>query len=818
MRRSTFVVALRTIRLVGLVLLSASCGDATSSLQFATWKSQGGGYTSPEGGSGTSNNSGSGGASHDPHGGSGRAPSGAPEGVDASIPRPSTTTLYLPTDAALRRVLCPLTFTFQGSAGVSKVRVAGEWQGFDLTTAQTMAGPSNTGAFTATVELPPGLWGYKLIYEEAGQDHWGLDPAQGRRKYVGGIENSAVKVSDCRRPTLTVVTSEANRIAAGAGTYRASLAFRDGLGGTGADPLGFTAVLDHEGTREDLDASRVDVDDLGNVMVALDNLEDGKYRVTVRGKSRGGPLSDPLRLVFWIESEAFSWRDALLYMVMTDRYRDGDPSNNLTSPTPGADPRGDFMGGDLEGVRRSIADGTFDKLGVRALWLTPFATNPEGAYMASDNEHRVTGYHGYWPVKAREVDPRLGGAQALTAMVTEAHRHGIRVLSDFVAHHVHRDHEYIAAHPEWFQQGCVCGSPGCDFTAHAQDCLFADYLPRIDYIVPEASQAFVSDAIYWLDDFDLDGLRIDAVKHVPELATRNVAAEVRETFEASGTRMFLMGETAMGWNDCGDPCNDENYNTISRYIGPLGLDGQFDFVLYHGVSYRTFAYGDTGMMHADYWFNHGVAKYPKDAIMTPYLGSHDTSRFGTLADYRGQDTTHDRAIPDNQWIHVASAPRNPEPYRRARVALSWLLALPGAPLLYYGDEYGQWGGADPNNRLFWRTETALDPSERATLNYVRKLGSARKNTLPLRRGAYVSLGATDDTLTFGRLVAPGQAAIVGITRATSPETVTVAATDKLGLAPQSVLHDALGGPDATVDSSGTLRVAIPAGGAVMLAP
>ena len=62
-----------------------------------------------------------------------------------------------------------------------------------------------------------------------------------------------------------------------------------------------------------------------------------------------------------------------------------------------------------------------------------------------------------------------------------------------------------------------------------------------------------------------------------------------------------MGETAMGWSDCADPCNDENYGTISRYIGPFGLDGQFDFVLYHGVSYRTFAYGDKGMLHADYW-------------------------------------------------------------------------------------------------------------------------------------------------------------------------------------------------------------------------
>ena len=187
----------------------------------------------------------------------------------------------------------------------------------------------------------------------------------------------------------------------------------------------------------------------------------------------------------------------------------------------------------------------------------------------------------------------------------------------------------------------------------------------------------------------LAGLADGKLKHVEEVATRNLAAEVREAFEPAGTRYFLMGETAMGWSDCPDPCNDESYGTISRYIGPLGLDGQLDFVLYHGVSTLTFAHGDKGMLHADYWFTHGLSKYPSEAIMTPYIGSHDTPRFATLADCRGQDPAHDRGIPNNQWDTIAGAPGDAEPYKRARIGLAWLLNLPGAPLLYYGDEYGQ---------------------------------------------------------------------------------------------------------------------------------
>jgi neopullulanase len=337
----------------------------------------------------------------------------------------------------------------------------------------------------------------------------------------------------------------------------------------------------------------------------------------------------------------------------------------------------------------------------------------------------------------------------------------------------------------------------------------------------EASQAFVDDAIWWLDTFDLDGLRVDAVKHVPEAATRNVAAEVREQLEKAGTRYFLMGETAMGWDDCDGQqsgCNAQNYETIARYIGPFGLDGQFDFVLYHGVSYRTFAYSDKGMIHADYWTNHGQNRWPQGAVMTPYIGSHDTPRFVSLADYRGQDAAHDRGIPNNQWNDIAQAPNDAEPYRRARVAQAWVLGLPGAPLLYYGDEYGQWGGADPNNRLVWRPEASLSADESATLAFVRKVGTAKQNIAALRRGKYVQVyGSSEDTLVYGRSIAPGQSALVGITRLGTAQTVMIDASN-VGFAQGTTLKDAVGGPNVVVGAGGQTSVTIPAGGAVILAP
>ena len=712
--------------------------------------------------------------------------------------------------------VCPTTFRFTPTIALDNPRIAGEWHGFDLATATPLQGPTPGAEHTAVIDLAPGLHAYKIVYDANNQTEWIFDPEQGRRKYVGGEENSAMLVPDCNLPSLVVTASQSERPSPGQGSYHAVLAYHDAIDESGPAPADFVLTQLEGEVETALPASSYTVADDGQVTIDLTSLSDGKTTLLVRAATQSGRLGEPLRLVFWIEAEDFDWRDAIIYMVVTDRFANGDASND-PDPTPGADPRGDWQGGDLEGVRQAIANGTLDELGVRAIWLTPFNTNPDAAYLASDGQTQVTGYHGYWPTRAREVDPRLGGAAALEAMVAEAHDHGIRVLMDFVVNHVHEAHEYVAQHPDWFRTGCVCGTPGCDWTGHALDCMFRDYMPDIDHTVPEANAQFVDDAVWWVERFDLDGLRVDAVKHVEEVATRNLAAAVREGFEAAGTRYFLMGETAMGWNDCADPCNDDNYGTIAKYVGPHGLDGQFDFVLYHGVSYRTFAYGDNGMLHADYWLQHGLSKWPAGAIMTPYIGSHDTPRFTSLADYRGQDGAHDRSIPSNQWSNTAVAPSDAEPYRRTRIGMSWVLLLPGAPLLYYGDEYGQWGGADPNNRMMWSDPASVGGDETTTLLHVRRLGQARRELVALRRGDYLSLFASDDTLVFARAIQNGPAAVVGLTRLPAGDTVNVSVAS-LGINSGTVLADRMGGPDVTVSGGGTATFTIPGSGAVVLAP
>jgi len=804
MRVANTIASTAVLLAAGFLLLGCSCGSSPSD-DDPVGGFGGAGADGGNGGSGNSNSGGSGGQAGDSGPDDDVHDDGIPDDVNPDDPDN-------PDEPVNPPFTCPVTFRYKASGPITSVVVAGEWQGFNTATAPSLI-LDGTGFYVATVQLTPGLHAYKYVVN----GDWQFDEAQPRRKYVGSpaVENSAVKVADCRLPTWHVQSSKASSPVAGVGKYDAVLHYVDGAAGEGPDVDGFVFTLEHNGVTKLFPGSAVSTDGEGNSTVALTGLAKGKYRLIATPKTMDGQVGEPLRLVFWIEDEEFSWKDALIYMVLTDRYRDGDPGNNA-APTPGADPRGDWQGGDLKGVRDSIADGTLDALGIRAIWLTPFQTNPTGAYKAADGYHGVTGYHGYWPIKAREVDPRIGDAAALRDLVKVAHEHGIRILQDFVLNHVHEQHEYVSAHPSWFRTGCVCGTSGCDWTEKALECMFADYMPDINHSVPEANAAFVADAVWWMDEFDLDGLRVDAVKHVEESATRNLAAEVRETFEAAGTRVFLMGETAMGWND-GD--NSENYGTISKYIGPFGLDGQFDFVLYHGVSYRTFANEEKGMIHADYWVKDGLMNYPADAIMTPYIGSHDEPRFVTRAD------PANNAKAGNQWDDIAGAPSSSLPFERARVGFAWLMNLPGAPLLYYGDEYGQWGGADPNNRLLWKPESSLNADETATLSFVRKLGTVRKDVLALRRGTYFSLqdyvpaSQREDTLVFGRKLPAGKSAVVGISRSNTPQTIANIAVDAgtLGFSNGTVLKDYLGGTGVTV-VGGYIAITVPAKGAVVLAP
>lgn len=687
---------------------------------------------------------------------------------------------------------CKTTFRYKTTKAVKKVQVAGDW---DWDKPEDLE--LKTGEFVLNKTLSAGLHCYKFIVD----DKWILDPGHAYRAWCEGVENSGKRVPDCTRPVWRI-NGEVKRTTDG---LSAEVLLWRGSGNAAPKEVAVSVRKDFKSTAVEK-AWRPSNE---SVVLDLSGLSAGKHTVVLEATMADGSKAEPLLLPFWVEASPFLWKDGLIYLAMVDRFVDGDSKNN-----PTADPKvaagATWQGGDLAGVIKQIEAGWFEKLGVSAIWLTPVATVANKTHEGSDAGKIVSGYHGYWPIKARAVDPRFGTAEELEKLVAAAHGRGIRVLMDLVLNHVHSDHELYKSNPKWFRDGCVCGTQGCDWTEKALSCVFAPYMPDIDWSKNDASEHLLTDALWWLERFDLDGARVDAVKHIETSASFNLVARVREKFEKAGTDYFLTGETAMGWSGDTLADNKEQYGTINKYMGPFGVDGQFDFVLYHAVVDRVFAHDEKGMIHLDVWTGHSQTQYAAGAVMTPYVGSHDTARFLSRADYRGQ-TGHDKAVAGNKWTDEALpvVPEEDEPYGRSRLAMCWLLTIPGAPLLYMGDEYGAFGGKDPDNRHMWRGDKSLSARESALLAAIRKLGKLRRTEPSLRRGTYKSMGSTENVMKFVR-AADGAKPVVVVLNKGGTTAKVVVDTAGAGL-DVGVIQEVLGlGAKIGTPVSGGIDVEIPA--------
>ena len=631
------------------------------------------------------------------------------------------------------------TFTHYSQTSLNSVEVVGEWDGWIRHNLTNL-----NGIYSIDLDIDEGFYCYKLIIDEI---DWVLDPSNGYRKYCDGILNSGIIVGNFSNPKMSIA-SESEEL------LNLKLNYSAGIEGSEISQLEVYLMNNFERQNISYIWNEEDWSIDINVNFSLNSFEYGKYTLNVQAFDSEGRVSNKISYPFWFEESSFDWNGALVYMIMTDRFVNGNISNDPSS-IPDVSQGADWVGGDFAGVISMLESSYFEELGVSALWLTPFNRGAEGSFIASDNEHRVSGYHGYWPVKSRDVDSRLGTEDELKELIVLAHSKGIRILNDFVINHVHEDHEYYQTNPDWFRDGCVLGTSGCDWTERALDGVFSSYMPDVNWQNPEASEKFLEDAIWWQKEYDLDGSRIDAVKHVEPSSISNLVVKFNEELENSLTDYYLLGETAMGWTGDNIVDNLPQYNAINQYMGEGGLDGQGDFVLYHAVVDNVFRYGSKDFSHLDYWTLQSQENYVEGSIMTPYLGSHDTSRLISRLDDGGNN-------PDNKWVEqsLPQQPASSQPYIESKIAFSWLLTIPGAPVLYMGDEYGEYGGSDPDNRHSFRRGDQLNSNELQLASFVQELGNIRQQSNDLQEGTYRSIFSDETLLIFARETANSEAVVL----------------------------------------------------------
>jgi len=461
------------------------------------------------------------------------------------------------------------------------------------------------------------------------------------------------------------------------------------------------------------------------------DLPPGKHSLRVTAADVDG-LAAELWLPLWVEAQAFDWRKALLYMVMVDRFRDSD---GRASPEPDVPTLSNYQGGDLGGMQAALEEGYFTALGVDALWITPVLDNAPGGFIGLDGVHVYTGYHGYWPISATAIDDHLAplgttGEAAFRSMISAAHQRGVRIVLDVVLNHVHEQHSYCSERPAMCKRTCVCGTANCDWEARALDCQFATYLPDLDYRDPETLARVVADLMAFVSAYDIDGLRLDAVKHMDVAVVRAIRARVDAIAALGGAPFWLIGETFAGSGDRG---------LVASFLDPGELDGQFDFPLYWTI--RDTFVGDASFRGLETALVDSANAYGNAlGLMSPFLGNHDVERIATAL-------AKNDLGPWGGTLDVVAENTGPTPIRwdvinPLTMAMAFVLTLPGVPLVYMGDELGLGGSNDPDNRRLLPTVPATDQAE--ILRRVRELGRARREHPVLAIGARRELWQDDD--------------------------------------------------------------------------
>ncbi|MCB9673308.1 MAG: hypothetical protein H6734_27845, partial [Alphaproteobacteria bacterium] len=443
---------------------------------------------------------------------------------------------------------CATTFTWTSPNAPDGVAVAGDWNAWSSTEdPMTLDGST----WTLTLRLPPGPHAYKLVelQERAfgPEESWGCDPSAryaqcdpgSSTPWDAGFDmncapgaascNSVVVVPTCAAPHLAVDDVDLDR---GAGTLSVAAAITLGAGG---DVVSAEATLDGAALTATVDGD--------HVRATATGLSVGRHTLRLRVTDSVGNVSDEVQVPVWTDD--FDWKRGVVYFAFVDRMLDGDASND--DPTGATAIGGDYEGGDWAGLRTMLP--YLDDLGVSVLWLSNPQDNAEGAF-AGSCDLTYAGYHAYWPADATATESRFGTDAELMALVDEAHARGMRVIMDWVGNHVHEDHPYYADHPEWFHPYANCNDRvdgALNFDRIPEECWFAPYLPDVDYSQTVPLMTMVEDAIWWAETYELDGLRVDAVKHMSHATAWDLNAAIEEHLEhneaGSPTDLWTVGET-----------------------------------------------------------------------------------------------------------------------------------------------------------------------------------------------------------------------------------------------------------------------------------
>lgn len=469
----------------------------------------------------------------------------------------------------------------------------------------------------------------------------------------------------------------------------------------------------------------------------------------------------------------FDWDEAVVYFMMTDRFFDGNESNNKASgeKTYGKNP-GLYHGGDFAGVTAKLD--YLQDLGVNTIWITPIVKNVEGVAVTGEGSDKVpynAAYHGYWASDFTKLNPTLGTTKEFETMISEAHKRGMRIMVDIVVNHAGYGSESTSTFAGMFRDK---GTSEGDIKS------WQDGLPDFETEKPDVRAKLVEWQTSWMKNYGVDYFRVDTVKHVDSTtwaALKNSTTEVNPSFKMIG-EYFGAGYASNG-------------STLGT--GQMDADLDFDF----NDQATSFISGNISSVEK---FLSARNSALNNAYMTgQFLSSHDENGFkASLMD--GKSYTEDQATS------------------AALVAATLQLTAKGIPVIYYGEEVGLSGLNDyPYNTNRYDMDFSLATKDNVTYQHYKNLLSIRNAyTDVFARGSRKVVASSDKegydvvSRSYGKTTL-----YVGMNIKDTAKEVKV----PVSLAAGTKVKDLYSGATYTVGSDKTVAVTIPAakdGGTVIL--
>lgn len=468
----------------------------------------------------------------------------------------------------------------------------------------------------------------------------------------------------------------------------------------------------------------------------------------------------------------FDWDESVVYFMVTDRFFDGNESNNTASgaDTYGKNNPGLYHGGDFAGVTAKL--NYLQDLGVNTIWITPIVENVKGVAVTDEGKEDVpynAAYHGYWASDFTKLNPTMGTTEEFETMISEAHKRGMRIMVDIVVNHAGYGTESTFA--DMLRDKSVSEGDIKSWQSGLPDFATENADVRAKLVEWQTS---------WMKDYGVDYFRVDTVKHVDSTtwaALKNSTTEVNPSFKMIG-EYYGAGYASNG-------------STLGS--GQMDADLDFDF----NDQATSFVSGNISSVEK---FLSARNSALNNAYMTgQFLSSHDEDGFKASL-MNGKKYTEDEATS------------------AALVAATLQLTAKGIPVIYYGEEVGLSGLNNyPYQTNRYDMDFSLATEDNVTYQHYKNLLSIRNAyTDVFARGSRTVVASSDEegydvvSRSYG-----GTTLYVGMNINDTAKEVKVPVNANAG----DTVKNLYDGKTYTVSSDKTVTVSIPAakdGGTVIL--